>query len=173
MSPLLQDLRYSARNLARSPGFTAVAVLTLALGIGANTTIFSVVRAILIRPLPYPDAQQLAAFTRNQSGPDLEDMTLRTRALSYVAGAQAWPLDWMNGSEAEKVKAAVVTGQAFAALGGTAELGRPIAPADDRTGDESVVVIGHEFWKSRLRRPEPQRRAGQRRLREASRRWPR
>ena len=150
MSALLQDLRYAARMLAKNAGFSAIAVATLALGIGANTTIFSVVRAVLIRPLPYPDADRLAGFSTNQSGPDLEDIARQSTRLSYVAGAQGWPLDWANGGEPERVSAAVVTGQAFAALGAAAELGRGILPTDDVAGAEPVVVIGHGFWTSRL-----------------------
>lgn len=150
MSALAQDLRYAFRNLGKSPGFSAVAVLTLALGIGANTTIFSVVRAVLIRPLPYLDADRLVAFTMNQSAPDVEDITLQSRSFASIAGTQNWPFDWLNGAEAEKARAAIVTGTAFATLGAVAELGRPIIPSDDVPGAERVVVIGHEFWKSRL-----------------------
>src|SRR5262249_37515645 len=150
MSALLQDLRYCARNLGKSPGFAAVAVLTLALGIGANTTMFSVVRAILIRPLPYPDSEKLVAFTTNQSGPDVEDIAARSRTFSYLAGAQNWPFDWLNGSETEKARAAIVTGQVFTALGTAAELGRTILPSDDVPGAERVVLVGHDFWKSKL-----------------------
>ena len=98
MSGFLQDLRYALRTTAKSPGFTAVAVLTLALGIGANTTMFSVVNAILLRPLPYPDSGRLVGFTTNQSGPDLEDLSRRSRSFAQLAGAQIWPLDWSNGA---------------------------------------------------------------------------
>jgi putative ABC transport system permease protein len=150
MNSFRQDLRYAFRMIAKSPGFTSVAVLTLALGIGANTTMYSVVRAILLRPLPYPDAERLAGFTTNQSGPDLEDLSRQSRALSHIAGAQIWPLDWANGSEPERVRAAIVTGLTFAALGARAELGRMIGPADDRAGAEPVMVVGHAFWQSRL-----------------------
>src|SRR5262245_15808115 len=150
MSALLQDLRYAARMLGKNAGFSTIAVATLALGIGANTTIFSVVRAVLIRPLPYPDSDRLVAFTTNQSGPDVEDITLRSRSFSCIAGAQNWPYDWLNGTEPEKARAAIVTGTAFAALGASAERGRPIVPSDDVPGAERVVVIGHEFWQSRL-----------------------
>jgi putative ABC transport system permease protein len=150
MNGLFQDLRYALRTIAKSPGFTAVAALTLALGIGANTTMFSVVNAILLRPLPYPNARSLVGFTTNQSGPDLEDFSRLSRSFSQVAGAQNWPLDWSNGAEPERVQSAVVTGQTFAALGGRAELGRTITPADDRPGAEPVVVVGYGFWQSRL-----------------------
>ena len=150
MSALLQDLRYAARMLAKNAGFSAIAVTTLALGIGANTTIFSVVRAVLIRPLPYPGSDRLVAFTTNQSGPDVEDIALRARAFSSIAGAQNWPLDWLNGSEPEKAGAAIVTGTVFSTLGAVAELGRTIVPSDDVVGAEPVVVIGHDFWRSRL-----------------------
>jgi len=150
MNSFRQDLRFAFRMIAKNPGFTSVAVLTLALGIGSNTTMFSVVNAILLRPLPYPDAERLAGFTTNQSGPDLEDLSRQSRTLSQVAGAQIWPLDWANGSEPERVKAAIVTGQTFAALGARAELGRMIGPADDRPGAEPVMVVGHVFWQSRL-----------------------
>jgi putative ABC transport system permease protein len=150
MTGILQDLRYATRTLAKSPGFAAVAVLTLAIGIGANTTMFSVVNAVLLRPLPYPEAARLVGFTTNQSGPDLEDLTRQSRTLAGVAGAQIWPLDWSNGTEPERVTSAVVTGQAFDALGGRAELGRTIGPSDDRPGAEPVIVVGHGFWQARL-----------------------
>jgi putative ABC transport system permease protein len=150
VSGFLQDLRYALRALAKNPGFAAVAVVTLAIGIGANTTMFSVVNAVLLRPLPYAEAARLVGFTTNQSGPDLEDLTRQSRTLAGVAGAQIWPLDWSNGTEPERVIAAVVTGRAFDALGGQAELGRTIAPADDRPGAEPVMVVGHGFWQGRL-----------------------
>jgi putative ABC transport system permease protein len=150
MSGLLQDLRYATRTLGKSPGFTAVAVLTLAIGIGANTTMFSVVNAVLIRPLPYPDAAGLVGFTTNQSGLDLEDLSAQSRTLAGAAGAQKWPLDWSNRAEPERVSAAVVTGRTFDVLGGRAELGRTIAPSDDRAGADPVIVVGHDFWQTRL-----------------------
>ena len=150
MSGFLQDLRYALRALAKNPGFAAVAVVTLAIGIGANTTMFSVVNAVLLRPLPYPEAARLVGFTTNQSGPDLEDLSRSSRTLTGVAGAQIWPFDWSNGTEPERVTSAVVTGRAFDALGGRAELGRTIAPSDDRPGAEPVIVVGHGFWQARL-----------------------
>src|SRR5580765_6471939 len=108
--------------LAKNPGFATVAVLTLAIGIGANTTMFSVVNAVLLRPLPYPGAGRLVGLMSNQSGLDLEDIALQSRTLASLAGAQIWPLDWSNGNEPERVIAAVVTGRTFDALGGRAEL---------------------------------------------------
>lgn len=150
MNGLFKDLRYALRTIAKSPGFTAVAVVTLALGIGANTTMFSVVNAILLRPLPYPEAERLVGFTTNQSGPDLQDLSRQSRSLARLAGAQIWPLDWSDGAAPERVGAAVVTGQTFAALGGKPELGRTLGPADDRPGAEPVVVVGHGFWRARL-----------------------
>src|SRR5207245_5576746 len=106
---------------------SAGAVLTLAIGIRANTTMFSVVNAVLIRPLPYPEAAGLVGFTTNQSGLDLEDLSMHCRTLAGAAGAQKWPLDWSNRLEPERVSAAVVTGRTFDVLGGLAELGRTIA----------------------------------------------
>src|SRR5438046_3073560 len=150
MNGIPQDLRYAVRALAKNPGFAAVAVATLAIGIGANTTMFSVVNAVLLRPLPYPEAARLVGFTTNQSGPDLEDLSRSSRTLAGVAGAQNWPLDWSNGTEPERVTSAVVTGQVFDALGGRAELGRTIGPSDDRPGAEPVIVVGHDFWQARL-----------------------
>ena len=150
MNSLMQDLRYALRSLGKNPGFALVAVLTLALGIGANTTIFSVVSAILLRPLPYAEAARLVGFSTNQSGADLEDISRQSRTLSHVAGAQIWPLDWSNGNEPERVQAAVVTGKSFAALDGKAELGRALGPSDDRPGADPVMVVGHGFWQARL-----------------------
>jgi len=105
MPILWQDLRYGARILAKKPGFTIVAVITLALGIGANTAIFSVVNAVLLRPLPYPEPERLVTFRSNQSTPDLEDLQAQSQSFSNISGVTLMPLDYTGGAEPVQVLA--------------------------------------------------------------------
>ncbi|HUJ26516.1 MAG TPA: ABC transporter permease, partial [Myxococcales bacterium] len=140
MGTLLRDLRFGARSLLRAPGFAAVAVLSLALGIGANTTIFSVVDALLLRPLAYPAPAGLLAFRQNQSPPDLRDAGAQSRALSKVAGYGSYPLDLAGRGEPEELPGALVSGPLFEALGVRPAEGRWLAPEDDRG---FAVVLSH------------------------------
>src|SRR6201981_998926 len=125
LEPLLQDLRYSFRVLRKSPGFTAIAVLTLALGIGASTSIFSVVDAVLLRPLPYPNPQQVvrvweqAPDGRRMSlaDPNFEDFRAQNHTLSGLALYNDGPESISGGSEAVRMNVAAVSSDFFTSLG--------------------------------------------------------
>jgi putative ABC transport system permease protein len=147
MHTLWQDLRYGARLLVKNPGFTLVAVITLALGTGANTAIFSVINAVLIRPLPYPEPQRLVAIRSNQSVPDLDDIKAQSRTMEFLGGAVVQPLDYTGEAEPIQVQAALCNADLFAVLGARPLLGRTISPEEDTNGGDRVVVLSHAFWQ--------------------------
>ncbi len=144
MDSLRQDLSYAIRQLRRTPAFTAVAVVTLALGIGANTAMFSLVRGVLLRPLPYPQAERLV--TAGVSLPDFEDLRRGATVFDDMA-VWASNLYLLGGfGAAEQVRGAVVSDRFFPMLG-TATLGRALGPAD---AHDKVVVLGHGLWTRRF-----------------------
>jgi putative ABC transport system permease protein len=147
MDTLLQDLRYGIRLLLKQPGFTAVAIITLALGIGANTAIFSVVNAVLLRPLPYPDPDRLVTLRSNQSLPDLEDIRAQSQSFEAFGGAVMQAQDFTGEAEPLQVQAALVNADLFKALGVKAAIGRTISEEEDRIGGEPVVVLSAAFWQ--------------------------
>jgi len=144
---LLRDLRYGLRGLSRNPGFTAVAIATLALGIGANTAIFSVVDGVLLRPLPYADPGRLVTREHNLSPPEQADVTVMNRSFESVGGAALQPFDLKAGEEPVQGMSAMASGALFETLGVRAMLGRTLTKADDVKGGERVVVLGHAIWK--------------------------
>jgi len=161
MTALLQDLRYALRMLVRSPAFSAVALLTLALGIGANTAIFSVVHTVLLRPLPYPDPDRLVwvwAQSPRQGipyhsflYPDFVDWRAQARCFEVLAAFTPAPVALTNGSgpEAEYVPRLRVSGGFFRVFGVRPALGRDFVEADDRPGALRVVMLSHELWQRR------------------------
>ncbi|HEV2289556.1 MAG TPA: ABC transporter permease [Candidatus Acidoferrales bacterium] len=156
---LAQDLRYGLRMLRKSPGFTAIAVLTLALGIGANTAIFSMVDSLLLRPLPVRDPGQLAvlAFRQGQgqlndqfSLPDLRDIRDQSKeTLSDVLGYMPIGIDGLShNGEAEPISTTYVTSNYFSMLGIQPYLGRFILPSEGQTsGADSILVLSYSYWK--------------------------
>jgi predicted permease len=169
MEMILQDLRYGARVLSKHPGFTLIAVVTLSLGIGANTAIFSVVNSILLQPLPIKDADRIvdvrifissAAKMSAFSYPDYLDLRARTgEAVDLFALSGVNPVLDTSGSnsnataenDVEELRGLLVSGTYFSALGGNALLGRTLKPEDDQTpGAHPVVVLSHSFWQRRF-----------------------
>ena len=152
------DIRFGARMLRRSPGFTAVAILTLALGIGANTAIFSVVNAVLLQPLPYPNAKRLALIwsqwgkeTRGPaSGPEMMELRKRCQAFEEIGGI--WPTSGtLTGTaEPEQVRLALTTANFLPLLAGKPQVGRFFAPGEDRRGAAPQMILTDGLWRRRF-----------------------
>ncbi len=155
-----QDLRYGGRMLWKNPGFTLVAVITLALGIGANTAIFSVVNAVLLRPLPFAEPERLvmvwlkgseAAGGDRASLPvaDLLDWRAQNRSFESVGAFRniAIAYNYIGGESPERVRATGVTANFFTTLGAQPALGRTFQSDDERPGAQQVVVISQQFWR--------------------------
>jgi len=159
LSDVAADLRYGVRTLRRSPGFTTVAMLMLALGIGANTAIFSVVDALLLRPLPVPQSEQLVqAFLLRPDQrpvsafayPFVRALAERREIFEGLFGFTATTLSVGRPGEVEQVDGAWVTGEYYATLRLSPALGRLLTPDDDRPGAEAVAVITDGYWKRRF-----------------------
>lgn len=159
MRTFLQDLRYSARNLVKSRGFAVVAVLTLAVGIGANTAIFSIINAVLLRPLPYRDPGRLVRLYETEAapgkypftGPDFIDWKTQNNTFSDMT-LFWWPHD-MNLSgrrQADNVRVVPTEANFFSLLGVNPFLGRAWAPGEDQPGKDDVVILGYALWQSRF-----------------------
>ena len=150
LESLVQDLHYSARTLLHSPAFTACAVLTLALGIGANTAIFSVIDAVLLNPLPYPNPQELLAGRQNESLANLKDMQRQTSAFASSGGINVSPMDFTGNGEPVRVHGAYVDAGFLATLGVQPMLGRWISPDEEVKGGPPNVVLSYAFWRDFL-----------------------
>ncbi len=159
MLTLTQDVRYAVRMLRKQPSFTIVAILMLALGIGANATIFSWVNSVLFTPMPGAERQselvQLSYMMRGEpvasfSYPEYRDIRDSTRTLQAVAGRDEISVGLAIDREAEHVWADIVTGNFFDLLEVRALRGRVLEPADDEPGAEPVAVIGHDYWIARF-----------------------
>ncbi len=152
----IQDVRYGLRSLRKSPGFTIVAVLTLALGIGANTAIFSVINAVLLRPLPFQDPNHLVQLWQTEASPGDYPLTgpdyLEWQSQNQTLEASAlftWPQP-VNASrdvEAQPVSSISTQANFFSVLGVKPEIGRTFAPGEDQPDKLQVVVLSHGFWK--------------------------
>jgi len=157
MSGLVQDLRYALRSLAKAPGFTAVTLFTLALGIGANSAIFSVVNGVLIRPLPYPEPGRLAVIRETYagdeqgsvSGANFIDWKARTHQFASLAAWRGIAVTLLGTGEPEEMPAALVSADFFRTLGVAPMLGRGLLPGEDQ-GQGSVAVIGETLWRTRF-----------------------
>jgi putative ABC transport system permease protein len=157
---MFQDLRYGVRMLFKNPGFTFVAVLTLALGIGANTAIFSLVKAVLLRPLPYHDPDRLAMLWTDDpkrniheegtSYPNFQDWRSQNQLFTDMAiCSRGIPAFLTGGDEPERVMRDYVSANIFPLLGVTPALGRTISPDDEQRGAR-VVVLSHGLWQRRF-----------------------
>ena len=157
LEDVLQDMRYGLRMLRKSPGFTTVGVLTLALGIGANTSIFSIINSVLLRPLAFPESQQLVHIAtangpRTHAGatlPGFFDWQGRNRSFQGLAASWQNDANLLDDKGPEKVRDAIVTADLFSVMGVQPLLGRLFQPADDRLGYEHIVVLSYGFWQRR------------------------
>src|SRR5262249_13316779 len=147
MQTLLQDLRFGLRMLVNKPAFTLIAVFTLALGIGANTAIFTVVNAVLLRRLPYQGPEGLVAFRSNESVLDVDDVKAWSQSFAEIGGNAQQSLDYTGSGEPLQWVAGLVTGGFFRTLGAQPLLGRVITEADDRRGGPYVIVLGYALWQ--------------------------
>lgn len=160
MRTLWQDLRYGARTLWKTPGFTLIAVLTLALGIGANTAIFSIVNGVLLRPLPYRDPDRIVTLWENNAKDGIErddvspanflDWRDRHRAFEEIAFANPFSFDYTGGDEPEVLRNALVSRGFFQILGVGALHGRVFTPEEYEAGREQVIVLSHGLWQRRF-----------------------
>src|SRR5882762_2205226 len=146
LEDLVQDLRFAMRTLRKAPGFTMTAVVTLALGIGANAAIFSVVNAVLLRGLPYPKSEQLLTLRSNQSLPDLEDIQKQAGSFAAIGGVAVQPLNFSGQAEPIQISAGLCNTELFSALGFRPALGRFFSAEEDRYGGPGLVVLTHGFW---------------------------
>jgi predicted permease len=159
-SAMMQDLKYAVRSLRRAPGFTIVVLLTLALGIGAATAMFSVVRGVLLRPLPYPQAERVVRITPGGAGKDhgtlspieMNDWSNDLTSFAAVGGFRQWETGSVFGDAPEPVYVSTthVTAGFFPALGTRPESGRTFLPADTLQGANHVAVVSHGFWQQQL-----------------------
>jgi len=145
-----QDIGFAIRMLRKSPSFAAVAVLTLALGIGTNTAIFSVINGVLLRPLPYKDPQQIAVMKENESLPNVIDMQRQTNAFSVGGGINAQPMDYTSGPEPLQIRVGLVNSGFFETLGIPPVIGRIFSEAEDLRGGPRLAVVSYPFWQNHL-----------------------
>ena len=144
---MINDIRYAIRMLAKSPTFTIAAVLTLALGIGANTAIFTVVNGLLLRPLPYPEPERLVTLQSQQSVPELADIQAQSSSFESISGVGMQAADYSGGGEPVQVEVGLVAGDFFGVFRARMALGRALVPEDDRLGGERVLVLSHALWQ--------------------------
>lgn len=158
MNRLLSDIAYAFRQLARAPGFATIAILTLALGIGANTAVFSLVKAVLIRPLPYGDPERLTMLwgkmekgaTTWLSAPEVRDYAAETRTFASVAVYSSSAANLTGDQEPERVVVAQVSPNMFVTLGVPALLGRPFTPSANAPKIADQVVLSYSLWQRRF-----------------------
>jgi putative ABC transport system permease protein len=164
MSSLIQDLRYGVRTLVKNPAFTFVAAITLALGIGANTAIFSVVNAVLLQPLPYEKPEELVRIDLVGKGPDFQNGGFPLPPAGYLflksnnhvfsdMGAlsnKGWPANLTGAGDPERLQGFKVSASLFSLLGAKPILGRSFLNEEDQPGSDRVVVLSFELWQRRF-----------------------
>jgi predicted permease len=158
LDQLAQDIRYALRQLRRSPGFTIVAILTLAVGIGANTTLFSVVNGVLLNPLPYPHSEQLVSLAEKLppfphfaiSYPNFLDWTRLNRSFQALAAYRQSDFNLSGSGEAQRVKAMEVSAGFFPLLSVQPLIGRNFSSDEDRRDGAPVVMLSASLWKTKF-----------------------
>ena len=153
----MNDLRFALRQLRKSPGFTCIALITLALGIGANTAIFSVIYAVLLKPLPYPEADRLMIITETDANqpqisvsfPDYVDWKRDNTVFEEIALSrrESFNLSGLQGRAPEQISGGLVTANFFKVIGLTPQLGRVFTEEEDRVGGPLVAVISDRLWQ--------------------------
>ncbi len=159
MSTFIQDLRYGFRMLCKNPGFTLVALLALALGIGANTALFSVVYGVLLKPLPYAQGKELVVLQQDFpkanamnvgfSVKELQDYREQSKSLAQIEEYHQMSFILLDGQEPDEVRTGVVSAHFFDLLGIKPYLGRFFTSADDTPGADAVLVLSYSYWKTR------------------------
>ena len=160
METTFRDIRYGLRGLLKRPGFTVIALVALALGIGANTAIFSLVNAVILRPLPYPEADRLVWVWGNFSGgstasvspADYLDFRSQNKTFEQFAATMSItaPATLTGSGEPERLTASLVTGNYFQALGVTPALGRDFSLDNEKPGNDQVTILSYELWQKRF-----------------------
>jgi predicted permease len=150
MQTLWQDIRYSLRMLAKSAGFSAVAILTLGLGIGANTSIFSLVDGILLQPLPYSDPKQLVSVTGSYPRGAFVAMRAQVHTLDVATYAEGHEFNLTGLGEPVRLAGTFVSAELFSILGARPELGRTFYPGQDAAGQDHYVILSHALWQQRF-----------------------
>jgi putative ABC transport system permease protein len=162
MANIVQDLRYALRMIAKSPGFAGIAILTLALGIGANTAIFSMVEGVLLRPLPYPHPDQLVKVWMRFTGiglpndrnwvspPEFQDLKSFNRSFSGLAAMDNASFNITVGDVPQRVEGAAVSPSLFPMLGVNPVLGRAFLPEEAQPGRDQVLLLGYGLWQKRF-----------------------
>ena len=158
MNNLIQDIRYGLRGLWRHPGFTIVAACSLALGIGANTAIFSVVNGVLLNPLPYPQPEQLVTIHQSKPNfeqgampyPNFRDVQKQNQTFSAMAISRSFGFSLMGAGEPERVDARLVSADFFSVLGLKPLLGRTFMLGEDESGAGPVVLISENLWRRKF-----------------------
>src|SRR5215469_12413625 len=156
----MRNLRYAIRGLRKSPGFTLVAVSTLALGIGANTAIFTVVQRVLLRALPYPHAERLVKIWNSYppyppaglSPGDFADWRAQAKSFSAMGAYAEIPTGFnlTGNAEPQRIQAGYASASLLPMLGVAPVAGRSFSPEEDRAGSAPVVILGHRLWQSRF-----------------------
>src|SRR6266545_2117421 len=160
MEILFKDLGYGIRSLLKHPGFTAIAIITLALGIGANTAMFSVINAVLLRPLPYHEPDRLVSIWEESpergmyqmpvSLANLRDWVDQNHVFEQISAYTFANLNLSGAGEPARLLTVKASDNLFALVGATPQLGRRFLPEEDKAGANPVVILGHPLWQSRF-----------------------
>src|SRR6266850_2655247 len=157
---MLTDLRQALRTLTKSPGFSAIVVIVLAVGIGANTAIFSIVNGVLLKPLPFQQASRLVSLSsivrgeeeNSASLPDIKDWRARAKTLDAIAPVSGYAVTMTGNGDPASLEVTITTSEMFTMLGATPLVGRVMTKQDDEQGAEPVVVLAESTWANRFGR---------------------